>query len=734
MSDVRLVAPEVVEQFFDLVRDVTLQVQPFSVHYQDFFVTADNLQPLVRTNAATFQLRRGSAEAGQWATQRTIRMLLRQVGNKLEHAFQYARGWRHLVYDIGSAWQTETEVLIGFRMISGSAGRNRWFGRRDSAIETRSPQVMANLTSHLRQELTRAFAKYNDETDTGLPDQWLTVVRLPLTTPTTLVATTSTKSLLLRQLSQALVLGEVLRRQSFDPSIEPPITRAMPHALNQILYGPPGTGKTYSTSLWALTLLNPNNLPLAEVKGHYGDNHGAMRGAFEQFRRDGQIGFVSFHQSFGYEDFVEGIKPGLDDRDEEEGTSMLQYHLAAGIFKRLAERAIYGLHLQRQLREQAIGTAEPVALDFETLFSLFSNQLLERLQQHGVGNVILPTISNSSVVLDEVTSKGTLRFYHQNGDATKTFAVSKTRLEKVYRTFPTVAAITNVSRDIVSTIGGANTTVYWAAFRALKEFEAQQLPTLATTSVDAFDLSEQLRRAVDQPEVAASVARDYDFHALTAEDYAAAPRFVLIIDEINRGNVASIFGELISLLEEDKRGGQANELRVTLPYSKESFTVPPNLFVLGTMNTADRSVEALDTALRRRFSFHELAPQPQELPDNVEGINVQALLTALNERLETLLDRDHRLGHAWLLQVRTVEDLRTVFQQKIIPQLQEYFYGQWARLGQVLGTGFVRRLPRAVRLLPGFEEEDLPDEPRYRYDITPVSEWTAEVFRRLYAS
>jgi 5-methylcytosine-specific restriction protein B len=732
MGEVRLLAPALVEQVFNLVHDVTLDVQPFSVQYQDYFVTADNLLPLVRRNAATYQLRQGSAEAGQWATQRTIRILFRRVGDKLEQAFQYPHGWRNLVYDVGSAWQTDTEVLIGFRMLSGSAGRNRWFGRRDETIETRSPQVMKELAIQLRQELLQTFATNNLETDSGLPDKWLTIARLPLTTPTTLLATTATKSLLLRQLSQTLVIGEVLRRHSFAGTEESLLQ--MPHSLNQILYGPPGTGKTFSTSVWALTLLNTNNLSLAEVKAHYGTNHGVVRQAFEQFRQRGQIGFVSFHQSFGYEDFVEGIKPRLDDSDGEEGPSNLNYHIAAGIFKLLAERAIYGLHLQRQLRERPVGMSGPVALDFETLFNLFSNQLLERLQQHGVGSVVLPTIANSSVVLDEVTSKGTLRFYHQNGDATKTFAVSKNRLEKVYRAFPTVAAITNVSRDIVSAIGGANTTVYWAAFRELKEFESQQLPVLATTSADYFDLNEQLRRAIDHPEVAASVARDYDFSQLTAEDYAAAPRFVLIVDEINRGNVASIFGELISLLEDDKRGGQANELRVTLPYSKESFTVPPNLFMLGTMNTADRSVEALDTALRRRFSFHELAPQPQELAADVEGINLQALLTALNERLETLLDRDHRLGHAWLLQVRTLENLRTVFGQKIIPQLQEYFYGHWARIGQVLGVAFVRRKPGVVRLMPGFEEDDTHgDESGYRYEITPASEWSREAFRSLYS-
>lgn len=732
MGAVRVVTPEIVEQFFEMLHDPALALKAFSVRYGDFCVAADRMQPLDRRNAATYQLRSGAVEAGKWGKQPAIRVLLRRAANKIEQAFQYPHGWRDLVYDIGNAWQTDTELLVGFRMLSGGAGRNRWFGRRDGKVENRSRHTMETLAGRLRQELARAFAAHNPGADTGLPEQWLTIARLPLASPTTLVVTSDTKTELVRQLSQALVVGEVLRRQSFD-HVEPAVTR-MRHPLNQILYGPPGTGKTYSTAAWALTLLNPNNLPLEDVLGHYGSNHGALRQAFEQFRQQGQVGFVSFHQSFSYEDFVEGIKPGLNDSEgDEETAGGLGYRIEAGIFKTMAERAIYGLHLQRQEREQAAGARAPQPVDFTTLFALFTNHLLERFDQEGPGNVVLPTIAGSGVVLHDVTPKGNLRFYHQNGNAASIFTVSAARLEKLYRAFPTVAAITNSSTDIVGVIGGANTTVYWAAFRELKAFEAQQAPELAALAVPFINQGEQLQRAIDRPELAAQVARNYDFTQLTPEDYAAAPRFVLIVDEINRGNVAGIFGELISLLEDDKRGGQPNELRVTLPYSKESFTVPPNLYVLGTMNTADRSVEALDTALRRRFSFHELAPQPAQLAADVAGIDLRALLTALNERLEVVLDRDHRLGHAWLLSVRTLEDLRTVFREKLIPQLQEYFYGHWERLGQVLGVGFVQRKADTVRLMPGFDDDAAgSDEPRPRYEITPASAWTAEAFRALY--
>ena len=858
MSEVRPLAPEIIEQVFELLRDETVPVQAFSVHYQSFFITADTLRTLDRTNAATYQLRRGPAEAGQWASRYpTVRVLLRRKGNKLEQAFQYPHGWRDIVYDLGSAYQTDNEALIGFRMVSGSAGRNRWFGRRDGKVETRTPQDMETLATKLRQELGQTFATQNSAPDAGLPAQWLTVARLPLATSTTLAATSETKTRLLRQLAHALVIGEVLRRASFDaattsayyllgavhkdenqqnadqvsrflaegiwenddhaqhgdrvaqlrpgdrvalkssfakgtvsilrvkatgtvrataadghtlqvtwdapfPAFDlpglggyrqtvhpltkpediaavfrllPPASPMPAHSLNQILYGPPGTGKTYSTTAWALALLNTNNLPVAEVIAHYGGNDGAMRQAYKQYRQQGQIGFVSFHQSFGYEDFVEGIKPVLvDAEDADEAAAGLGYRVEAGIFKAMAERATYALHVQRQARLATSGSAQqPVKLDFDALFALFSTQLQERLATAEPGTIRFPTKSNTQVILKGISAKGNFIFCHANGSPESTFTVSKMRFAKLYRAFPALEAITNVDQDITAAIGGANTSVFWAFFQAFKEFEQQQSQQTVAAPAVLANPTDQLRRALDQPELAANIARDFDFTQLTPDDYAQAPRFVLIIDEINRGNVASIFGELITLLEDDKRGGQPHELRLTLPYSKGAFVVPPNLYVLGTMNTADRSVEALDTALRRRFSFHELAPQPDKLRADVEGIDLQKLLTALNERLETLLDRDHRLGHAWLMWVRDLAGLRAAFSQKVIPQLQEYFYGHWARIGQVLGTGFVRRKPTIVVLMPGFAEEEGGEEASSRYEITPAEEWSIATFKGLYS-
>lgn len=163
-------------------------------------------------------------------------------------------------------------------------------------------------------------------------------------------------------------------------------------------------------------------------------------------------------------------------------------------------------------------------------------------------------------------------------------------------------------------------------------------------------------------------------------------KYVLIIDEINRGNVSQIFGELITLIEDDKRLGKDEEIKVTLTYSKKEFGVPPNLYIIGTMNTADRSVEALDTALRRRFSFVEMPPKPELLKST--AIDLQTLLKTINKRIEKLLDKDHLIGHSYFINVNSWAELQEGFANKILPLMQEYFYGDYAKIGLVLGKDF----------------------------------------------
>jgi len=211
--------------------------------------------------------------------------------------------------------------------------------------------------------------------------------------------------------------------------------------------------------------------------------------------------------------------------------------------------------------------------------------------------------------------------------------------------------------------------------------------------------------------------------------------YVLIIDEINRGNIANIFGELITLIEENKRLGRPEMLKAILPYSKEEFGVPQNLYLIGTMNTADRSVEALDTALRRRFNFEEMAPKYDLDPLKVEiinGITLWFLLKTINERIEKLLDKDHMIGHSYFLAVHTLSDLQSVFQNCILPLLQEYFYGDFGKIGLVLGSGFVHRVEGSAKgkIFAEFPDyDDISDlEERKLFRIEDMERMTPQMF------
>lgn len=280
------------------------------------------------------------------------------------------------------------------------------------------------------------------------------------------------------------------------------------HPLNCVLYGPPGTGKTFDAVAEAVRVVDGD---LPEPKG----DRKSTKTRFNKLREAKQMEFVTFHQNYAYEDFIEGIRPVLDERE-----GQLRYELRDGIFKQIARRA---------------------------------------------------------------------------------------------------------SKDPNN-------------------------------------------------------------------------RYVLIIDEINRGNIAKIFGELITLIEPSKRLGKDDEAMATLPYSQESFGVPANLHLIGTMNTADRGIALLDVALRRRFEFVERMPDPNLVGEDIEGVDGRRLLRAINERIVENLDRDHQIGHTYCMGVRTLKELKRAFQTQVIPLLQEYFYDDWEKMRRVLNdNAFVTRGERGER-------------------------------------
>lgn len=216
--------------------------------------------------------------------------------------------------------------------------------------------------------------------------------------------------------------------------------------------------------------------------------------------------------------------------------------------------------------------------------------------------------------------------------------------------------------------------------------------------------------------------------------------YAIFIDEINRGNISSIFGELITLIEDDKREGKPNEIKATLPYSKKHFSVPNNLYIIGTMNTADRSVEALDTALRRRFSFIEMNPESEKLNTDefkCSGIDLAALLNAINARIEKLLDKDYCIGHSYFMTIKNrqepLEEIKNIFQNKILPLLQEYFYGDWGKILLVIGKEFVETKENTIKFLSTDSYEDFEEyDEKPIYNFTKPSSWTIESFKSIY--
>jgi len=216
-----------------------------------------------------------------------------------------------------------------------------------------------------------------------------------------------------------------------------------------------------------------------------------------------------------------------------------------------------------------------------------------------------------------------------------------------------------------------------------------------------------------------------DAKALKDSEYA------LLIDEINRGNISKIFGELITLIEESKREGKEEGKPVELPYSREEFIVPGNLYIIGTMNTADRSLAHIDTALRRRFIFVRMDPNYDLLKDNlkdkkVDGVNLRLLLETINGRIEFLYDQEHVIGHTFLLEVDDMKSLSFAFRKKILPLLEEYFFDDWKKISWVLGDNlkkdknlhFLRQKENSGALFGTDQEDDGPERlaPRWEYN------------------
>lgn len=437
--------------------------------------------------------------------------------------------------------------------------------------------------------------------------------------------------------------------------------------LNHILYGPPGTGKTYHTINKALEIISQKDQSIdeelrAEIKdilenlksdSPTPENRKRAKEIFDNLKE--QIEFVTFHQSYSYEEFVEGIKPIPTEEKN------VNYELQDGIFKKLCHKA------NENLVRSKIDEDEKIKIEEQNQQNImdFCESIHETILEKGKYDL------GDGVNIQETTfdKYGKIRSFILGGSVTSRQSLAVNMLQRDY------ADIVNKKiespKDIKAKYKSnrehhGNAGYYLKLYKKLENFLKNRELTLVQ--------SEPLKP------------------------------YILIIDEINRGNISKIFGELITLIEPSKRIGASEELKIRLPYSgisdKPLFGVPSNLYIIGTMNTADRSITSIDTALRRRFEFEEMMPNPSKLKileiegENEEGkteINLKEMLKAINERIEYLCGREKTIGHAYLIEVDSLQSLKNNFQNKIIPLLQEYFYNDYEAINAVLNdNGMIR--------------------------------------------
>lgn len=580
--------------------------------------------------------------------------------------------------------------------------------------------------------------------------------------------------------------------------------------LNQILYGPPGTGKTYNTVNKALQILDP------QFYASHLDDRAALHARFKELKHESRLGFVTFHQSFSYEDFVEGLKA-----TSEEGE--ISYEVADGIFKQMCEETNPHIEKESSTSVDVSGRKVWKMSLGNTLGSdsFVYDKCIEADEiRLGYGDDIdFAGCSSRKEISTKFTDNGyelkpqdyqvtSVDIFKNQMNIGDMVIVSDGNLK--FRAIAEITADYQCLPDAEFPDYGQTRKVIWHRVyekslpyeRVLvKKFSQMTLYKLSAKTVDMTKLQSLLsssekaggskglsvgqklgngehevvsvsneRIRIKSTKSGSVISFDTELidelldhvrnGALTIDDIAKKRVFencdtrlekfivngysgpiskivrflldgsldgeavddskdnrVLIIDEINRGNISSIFGELITLIEPSKRAGADEALSVTLPYSKEKFQVPSNLYLIGTMNTADRSLALMDTALRRRFDFVEMMPNIDELEEVfVMGVDIPLMLETMNRRIEVLYDREHTLGHAFFMPLKDEASeeqcfklLQSIFANKVLPLLEEYFFEDWEKIRLVLGDNQKKEIDHqfVTENQNGFNSDDL---------------------------
>lgn len=421
---------------------------------------------------------------------------------------------------------------------------------------------------------------------------------------------------------------------------------------NLILYGPPGTGKTYNSAIYAVAICDGKSVD--ELT-----DYDAVMARYNELKKAGRIAFTTFHQSYGYEEFIEGIKPIIDENTQDVG-----YTIESGVFKEFCQNAKSTVHTRNdnsidagaRIWKLTIMNGELNKVKQECFeennvrmgFDIDSDEAHSFVEDVRLGDIILSFKTRKKI----------------DGIAIVTDDAIELKDKSMYKTARSVKWLAkDIDEDITNINNG----------KLLHRMTFAKVPNMNLK--DVIELAKKVN-----PDLESAVIEE------NTEPY------VFVIDEINRGNISKIFGELITLIEGTKRAGMPEAASAILPYSGDEFSVPANVYILGTMNTADRSIALMDTALRRRFQFIEMMPDSDVLrrihADKVGDLDVAAILDKINERITFLYDREHTIGHAFFTGLRddaSIEKLQSIFEKSVIPLLQEYFYEDYQKIQLVLG-------------------------------------------------